>query len=245
MATKNNYDLFATFYDDVQKKQKYLDWKNFVSQILIQRKKRVSSVLDMGCGSLNNGILYGEEGLRDVGIDSSSGLIEIAREKVKNYDIELLKSSFLNLNINESFDLAICHDFTANHILTKPDFLLFLNNAYDHLNNSGILVFDLKPRNDYRRKFGKYMEWQKLNNGNLSYRWQVEYLKFRKIRITLFVKDGKVVKKESSLSKTYGLKEISKVIEKSKFGNKYFIYSNYSFDKPTKYSKFWTFVLTK
>lgn len=69
-------------------------------------------VLDVGCGSGIYSVNYALRGAkRVVGIDFSSHMLELARQRASNSDVEdqcsFIQANFLETNLNEKFDVSI------------------------------------------------------------------------------------------------------------------------------------------
>jgi 2-polyprenyl-3-methyl-5-hydroxy-6-metoxy-1,4-benzoquinol methylase len=150
------YEAFAKIYDKVQKDSKYGEWKYFIEQVWRTNNHNPKNLLDVACGTCNNSILFARDGIKVTGIDSSKDMLKVAKEKIKNLGIKIFKQSFLDIKFKERFDAAICLDMSTGHILSQKDFITFLSNVYACLHKKGIFIFDVKPEQDYKRKFSKY-----------------------------------------------------------------------------------------
>lgn len=208
-----------------------------------KNKFKPTSLLDVACGTGNNSILFSKQGLTVSGIDFSEEMLIQAKKKTRELrlPIKFYKQSFLNLKLNQTFDSAICLDFSTNHLLNEKEFLKFLENIYYHLKTGGIFVFDYKPLKDFKRKFN-YNSPKKI--GDWEYFFKPKYkLPFATL---FFYLQNNLGKKycSKSLNRFFSLHELKEIILKSNF-NLIDIYEDYSFNKPSKNSKFWFFVLRK
>jgi ubiquinone/menaquinone biosynthesis C-methylase UbiE len=240
-----NYELIASIFDQIQDSSKYKSYNVFIRRIWKNLEFYPKTLLDLGCGS-GSGFMPFLNDIEISGIDNSDIMLKLAKKRLKksNKKATLFKQSFLDYKLKEGFDSVICVNFTANHILTKSDFLKFLNSTYKSLNENGVFVFDIKPKKDFIRIFSKRSKFQKLKG--LEYKWEVDSDKeiLNLFHITLYIKQNNQVLTEQYLDKVYSLKEIKEFISKTKF-KLLGVYDNYTFNKPTVNSKLWTFVLRK
>ncbi len=205
-------------------------------------------LLDIACGTCNNALLFNKEGIAVTGVDTSKEMLDVAKKKIKNKDIEVLNQSFLKLDLQKKFDAAICFDFSTGHILNKEDFERFLINVYEHLENNAIFVFDIKPNQDYNRKFSKYSEFNKL--GDYEYKWEIKEEKEEssiiKVSLTLREMTSEGIKEiqKSNYNRTYSTEEVKEIISKTPFKLQG-VYKNYKTEESNDYPKFWVFVLRK
>ena len=109
----------------------------------ILKKYKVQKVLDMTCGSGSQVFFLKNLGYDVVGADFSPALLNIARKKAteNNLDVLFLDGDMRDLHIGE-FD-AVITIFNAIGHLTKKDFERALKNIKDNLKNGGIYIFDI------------------------------------------------------------------------------------------------------
>jgi len=246
------YQHFYKIYDRVTNQSKYPEWKKFTLEKAHDLGLTPKSVLDLACGTCSNSILYAQQGIKVTGVDQSKGMLGIAAEKFADQGLKakLFNHSFYKMDFAQKSDLAICHDFSTNHILSSKLFVRFVRNVYEHLNAGGVFVFDIKPRGDWEKKFSQYSEFIKVDD-RYSYRWQTDFDKEDDALIHLkFVlrvtgKDGRAKEHvENNTERIYGMEELCLIIAKSGF-KLIKIYGNYGKSEPTEDSKFWVFVLQK
>jgi len=83
-----------------------------------------------------------EIGFSGVGVDISPGMLNRAKDKLMAYDFELIEADICTVKIGRKFPLAICFFDTVNHIKSKKKLADFIANAREHLEESGLFVFD-------------------------------------------------------------------------------------------------------
>ena len=102
--------------------------------------------LDLACGT---GILcriLQESGIRERGMDLSSGMIGIARAESPEipYDV----ADMVTYAPGETFDLVTCTGDAVNHISDLSDVAKIFRNVYGYLNEGGWFVFDILNENE-------------------------------------------------------------------------------------------------
>ena len=76
------------------------------------------------------------------GLDISPGMLAVAREKLPE-GIPLHLADMSSFKLNAKFDAVICVYQGINHLLSFADWKGFFDCAYRHLNDGGVLIFDI------------------------------------------------------------------------------------------------------
>lgn len=140
MAQSSAYDNIAAMYDE--------HWRNWYLPAAMPALEKLffnvvptqSSVLDVCCGS---GHVTGElvrRGYRVTGVDLSSELIEIARNKV---DAEFVVGDARTLHLPERYDAALSTFDALNHLLSIEDLAAAFRSVHRALKPRGLFVFDM------------------------------------------------------------------------------------------------------
>ena len=118
------------------------DIKNAVIANLL-REYEAQTVLDMTCGTGSQVFFLKERGYKIIGSDFSAPLIDIARKRAieKNLDIEFVTGDVREIKLG-IFDSVITIFNSIGH-LTKPDFNIALQNIRHNLKKDGIYIFDI------------------------------------------------------------------------------------------------------
>lgn len=138
------YDQLASTYDY------FIDWdkriKNedpFLQHLF--RESLGNSVLDLGCGNGAYANYLAELGFNIVGIDSSREMIEAAKQKAVELDVD---AEFQNLHltsfaqsINVTFDNIISLGNTLAHVLEESQMLQMFQECIQCLKPSGTAIF--------------------------------------------------------------------------------------------------------
>jgi SAM-dependent methyltransferase len=102
-------------------------------------------VLDAGCGSGRLLLPLSQAGLKVTGIDSSSAMLALARQKLERLGqtVRLIEGDMRTLMLEERYGLIIVSINTFMHFQTTADQLAALENLARHLRPGGQLVIDL------------------------------------------------------------------------------------------------------
>ena len=107
--------------------------------------KAYMNILDIGCGTGAHLRLYQKENCNIYGIDSSSAMLRVAKEKLGNRAILKLCNATNTGYSDNMFDLILCS--TVLHEMPEQIRIEVLNEAKRILKNDGkILLIDFHPR---------------------------------------------------------------------------------------------------
>jgi len=146
------YKKFAKYYDKLYKNKDYLKEITFVDNIIKKHiKAKRKNLLDVACGTGNHTLLFKRRGYVTTGIDSSSEMLRMARNK--NKLIEFIKADMKNFSMKNNFDVIICLFASINYLKNYNDIKETLTNFYNQLKNKGIVIFDLGINNKNLEKY--------------------------------------------------------------------------------------------
>ncbi|MFX1538828.1 MAG: class I SAM-dependent methyltransferase, partial [Promethearchaeota archaeon] len=126
--------------------QYLIDDKLNESEDSVIRTGKSPLVLDLGCGYGRLTIPLRIQGYQICGLDLSPHLLADARTNTRKtkLDIEFKQGSMLDLPYkNETFDKIICMWLTFNHLLTKFDQVVALNEMYRVLKPGGLAIIEM------------------------------------------------------------------------------------------------------
>lgn len=216
---KNNiypsYQKLASLYDKAYGKKFYIEYANFINNLIYKNKINNPLILDLACGT---GSLIKElnRKFNDIeGVDASVEMLQIA--KIKNPKNKFYRQSFQNLNLAKKYSVITCTFDSINYLLTKKDLYRTIQNISQHLNNNGLFIFDF---NTIYKKIDP-----KFTNGNVVYYNSIKN-NFWNVKIEITKGDRIYIEKHKE--RLYTLKDLKKILEK--FGIKIIeLYSD--FDK--------------
>jgi ubiquinone/menaquinone biosynthesis C-methylase UbiE len=147
---KNLYQKIAKDYDSIY------HWKNYGNDVMILERFfskfgiKVRHILDVACGTGNHDLLLARKGYNITGIDLTTEMLSIARNKVINGDFQ--KSDMKNFALGRRFDAVICLFSSISHNVDLIELDKTLENFYSHLKPNGICIFDTwMLKNNFRK----------------------------------------------------------------------------------------------
>jgi SAM-dependent methyltransferase len=156
----SRYDAIARLYDP---------WSVSVTEdvpFYVDEARRVSPgpVVELGVGTGRIAVPIAVEGIRVIGVDSSAGMLEVARERAESAGVadlvELRVGDLLAPPVTERVELVICPFRSYLHLRTDEERLRALRAARDLLVPGGRLVFDVfEPgADDIAETDGRWLE---------------------------------------------------------------------------------------
>lgn len=145
MCKKAYTASFASIYDDVMGTVPYKVWYDYLQEVMAFYGFEAGKVLDLACGTGNMSILFARDNYQVTGVDRSSGMLEVARQKAKEEGLEInfIEADLCSFQVKERYDLAISLFDSLNYILKLEDLKKVFKNVYDSLRDGGIFVFDV------------------------------------------------------------------------------------------------------
>jgi len=128
------YNEFGWNYFPEAFSQQLLAW-------LTEHGVRVSSSLDLACGTGVLCELLHDRGIRASGMDFSEGMIAIARERNPHISYEV--ADMILYRPDGPFDLVTCTGDALNHIADLRDVRRIFHNVHHYLQPGGHFIFDI------------------------------------------------------------------------------------------------------
>jgi SAM-dependent methyltransferase len=138
MKTQTLYDSFAQHYDSVVGPRG--DVARYLHRLIKRYHPKAKSVLELGCGSGSMLSLLAKH-YRAVGIDSSKGMLQLAKQKAPQ--AKLIHGDITNFNLNQRFDVVLCPFDTINHVTSFNAWKRVFSLTHKHLAPGGVFVFDV------------------------------------------------------------------------------------------------------
>lgn len=137
----NEYKKFGYYYDEVMQKLEYDLWVEFVEPYL----KKEDKILDLACGTGTFITMLKLKGFDVCGLDLSSSIIEIAKEKAKinHLQIPFYVMDMVDFKLDNKFNVITCFFDSINFLNNKNKIKQMLNNIYNHLEDNGYFICDI------------------------------------------------------------------------------------------------------
>ncbi|MEG2381492.1 MAG: class I SAM-dependent methyltransferase [Oscillospiraceae bacterium] len=138
------YNNFASIYDKLQEVN-YESFISFYEEIFKTTDLKPKLVLDLACGTGNITIPMARLGYDMIGVDLSVEMLNIAREKANNDNLDIL---FLNQDMTDfelygTVDAIVCALDGVNYISNISDIKQMFMRVLNYLNPGGIMIFDI------------------------------------------------------------------------------------------------------
>jgi SAM-dependent methyltransferase len=156
----SRYDAIARLYDP---------WSVSVTEdvpFYVDEARRVSPgpVVELGVGTGRIAVPIAADGIQVIGVDSSAGMLEVARERAESAGVadlvELRLGDLRAPPVSERVELVICPFRSYLHLRTDEERLRALRAARDLLVPGGRLVFDVfaPGADDIAETDGRWLE---------------------------------------------------------------------------------------
>ena len=146
------YTGFAQVYDEFMDNIPYKEWNKYLLELLKENGLSEGILLDLGCGTGSITELLAKAGFDMIGIDNSEDMLEIAREKAMDEELDIL---YLLQDMRE-FELfgtvagvvSICD--SMNYITSEDDLLKVFKLVNNYLDPKGLFIFDMNTPYKYK-----------------------------------------------------------------------------------------------
>lgn len=200
----NEYKKFSYYYDEAVSNMNYRLWVDFLKPYL----KPEDRILDLACGSGTLAILLKMNGYQVEGLDLSSEIIEIAKEKAKinHLDIPFYIEDMTNFSLNKTYDVITCFFDSVNFLKTKEQIDLLFKNVKRHLKPNGLFILDVfskKMLHEYW--YNKYVE----KNPTYQLCWKTTKVGIRTLKHRIKIKEGNLKLKETYYEYYHKIKSLN------------------------------------
>ena len=141
---KNNFVEYAKFYDQFNVGKDYATEVLYIDSLIKKFKPDAQKILDISCGTGLHDIELAKLKYDVVGIDISNEMIEIAKTKSKdsNLNVNFYFDSEKNFNLNYKFDVVVSLFHVTSYQTNDESLVKFFDLAYNNLKSGGIFIFD-------------------------------------------------------------------------------------------------------
>jgi SAM-dependent methyltransferase len=153
----SDYDRIARIYDP---------WSVSVVEdvdfYVAEARRSGGPVLELGVGTGRIAIPIAQAGVRVVGVDSSEGMLAVAREQATSagVELELRYGDLRDPPVDEEFALVLIPFRTLLHMQTDGDRRAALRAVHSHLREGGRFIFDVftPGADDIAETHGRWLE---------------------------------------------------------------------------------------
>jgi SAM-dependent methyltransferase len=138
-------NVYSKYYDLLYMDKNYEKECEFVEDALRRYSPfKPVKILDVGCGTGGHLVHLARRGYEVVGIDKSESMAQIAKEKIRKYNLcaKIIVADVLDFNLDEKFDACISMFAVIDYIIKTDDIIKAFKNIRRHLKQGGLLIFD-------------------------------------------------------------------------------------------------------
>ena len=140
-----SYDNFSDFYDLLTDNVEYEKRADYFCRLLSMCGIKSGILLDLGCGTGSMSVKMAERGFDVIGVDSSVGMLNAARQKAyeNGAEILLLNQNMQEIDLYGTVDCAICVLDGINHLEGEVDVKRTFEKVSLFMNKGGAFAFDV------------------------------------------------------------------------------------------------------
>ena len=139
------YDNFSRFYDRLTDNVEYEKRADYFCRLLSLCGIKGGILLDLGCGTGSMSVKMAQKGFDVIGVDSSVGMLNAARQKAfeSGEQILLLNQKMQSIDLYGTVDCAICVLDGINHLPCFDDVRKTFERVSLFMNKGGAFIFDV------------------------------------------------------------------------------------------------------
>lgn len=140
-----SYDNFSRFYDLLTDNVEYEKRANYFCRLLSLCGTQGGILLDLACGTGSISVEMAKKGFDVIGVDSSIGMLNAARQKAyeSGEQILLLNQSMDDLDLYGTVDCAVCVLDSINHLDDAEQVKRTFEKVSLFMNKGGAFAFDV------------------------------------------------------------------------------------------------------
>ena len=186
------YEKFAYAYDRMMRNVNYIRWGDYIELLFNKYDCEPKTILDVACGTGALTLLLASRGYQMTGIDRANGMLEVAREKTaeQQLEIDFHHGDMLNFQLNRRFDAILCTYDSINYASDEDELMSTFKTVSDHLSPAGLFIFDVTTERNIVEHF--HNKTFSENHQDYSYIWKNNYLTHSKLCrtfLTFFIRE--------------------------------------------------------
>ena len=136
------YEIFANVYDQLMDDDLFKKWFSYTEKYVPHPK---ASILELGCWNGQLGILLKQAGYDITGLDLSAEMLSLAKQRQEEAGVSfpLFQVDMRDLSSFGRYDAIISFCDTLCYLQTFDDLMSVFEQAYAHLDEGGVFLFDV------------------------------------------------------------------------------------------------------
>lgn len=169
------YESFAYLYDRLTDDIDYNSFLEFIESQFEKNNLNAELVLELACGTGSLTKLLCEKGYDVIGLDSSSDMLEVAREKCP--DTLFINQDMTEFELYGTVDAIVCCLDSINYVTDKRKLQKMFKLVNNYLNHKGLFIFDINSEYKLKNIIGNNCFVR--NEEDIFYSWENEAEKDR------------------------------------------------------------------
>lgn len=228
------FTSIAPYYDILMNDVDYEKWVFYIEDIFKSLRFQPRKILDLACGTGTISVLLSKKGYSVTGADLSSQMLDIAKKKQRNEEINFIQADMRRLNLGETFDAIISIFDSINNLLTEGELMDTFQGVERHLSRRGVFLFDLNTIYCLSYYWGDRTRVRE--NEGITSIWKSSYeekLSISRLDISLYIPEGDLYRKieETHFERGYKIETIDRLLKKAGFKKRFF-FDHLTFRKP-------------
>lgn len=140
-----NFKKYAKYYNIIYRDKNYIGECNFLEKVFKgYSKRKIRSVLDLGCGTGKHTLILAKRKYKMVGMDLSLNMLDLARKRSEKegVKIDFFQGDIKNFDFKKKFDAAISMFTVIGYLTENKDLISAFKSINNHLKRGGLFVFD-------------------------------------------------------------------------------------------------------
>lgn len=143
---ENVFGEYSKFYDSLYRTKDYALEAKYIEDII--KKHGIANsqkLIDLGCGTGSHSIIWAKNGWSVIGVDRSEPMLQIARTKAKekNLEINFLQGDLSNFIIKEEscYDVAVSMFAVVGYLTENKSLIHLFTNIEENIKAWWIIYF--------------------------------------------------------------------------------------------------------
>lgn len=220
-SERESYFAFASVYDEFMDNIPYEEWGKYLLSLLKKYGVKQGLIADLGCGTGTITEILARAGYDMIGIDNSIEMLDVAREKLGNSNLEIL---YLCQDMREMELYGTVHGIVSicdsiNYITDIEELKQVFRLVNNYLEPQGLFIFDMNTEYKYKHILGEQTIAE--DREDKSFIWDNFYdeeTKINEYHLSIFLQEEEDLYRkyeEFHYQRAYTLQEVKEALEEA------------------------------